>query len=41
MSTFKICNAEKRLLNHLQLGGSVRDDVGQNLVVNFAHVALV
>jgi len=39
MSAQSINFAEKRLLNHLQLGGSVTDDVGRQLVMRFAQKA--
>jgi len=39
MSSLKINLAEKRLLSHLQLGGTVDDAVGRQLVVKFAQTA--
>lgn len=37
MAAFAISVAEKRLLHHLQVGGSVQDEVGRQLVGRFAH----
>jgi len=39
MSKVGISFAEKRLLEHLRLGGSVRDEVGRDLVHKFVQKA--
>lgn len=40
MSSLSISLAEKKLLQHLQLGGDVYDQVGKELVVKFATTAM-